>query len=183
MHGPKANLKALSRNGVFVWLCFLSFSTASAAQESIPPDAAPPPLKVLTKAEKEQLAEAKDVKERTKLTLELMGARIKVAEGYLPQDHYEQVFTELGGFHALVVDVLEYLSKSSADKNKVLDNFKRFELGLRALTPRVELIHRQMPPAREYYLRILLRELRDARTKAIEPLFGDVVTKRSDPQP
>ena len=182
MQGPRANLRVFSYNGVLVWLCILSLSVVSAAQEATPPpDVAPPPLKVLTKAEKEQLASAKDVKERTKLTLDLMGSRIKVAEGHLPQDQYEKVFTELGGFHALVIDVLEYLSKSSADKNKVLDNFKRFELGLRALTVRVEMIHRQMPPAREHYLRMLLRELRDARTKAIEPLFGNVGTKQSEP--
>lgn len=181
MVGPRANLKGVWRSGALVGLCILSFTLVSVAQEA-PPDVAPPPLKVMSKTEKEQLSTAKDVKERTKLTLELMGARIKVAEGFLPQDQYEQVFAELGGFHALVLDVLEYLSKSSADKNKVLDNFKRFELGLRALTPRVELIHRQMPPAREYYLRMLLRELREARTKAVEPLFGDIGIKQSGPQ-
>lgn len=158
------------------------FPAISVAQESFPPDVAPPPLKVLSKVEKEELAEAKDVKSRTKLTLELMGTRIKLAEGYLPNDQYEKVFTELGGFHALVLDALDYLSRSSADKDKVLDNFKRFELGLRAMITRVEMIHRQMPPAREYYLRILLREMRDARTKAVEPLFGDIGIKQTEPE-
>lgn len=182
MQGRKVNLNIYYCKCAFVLACVTSFSVLSHAQEAFPPDVAPPPLKVLTKAEKEKLASAKDVKERTKLTLELMGARIKDAESYIPQDRYEQVFTELGGFHALVNNALEFLATSSADKNKVLDNFKRFELGLRALTLRVEMIHRQMPPAREYYLRMLLRELRDARTKAVEPLFGDIGIKQSEPQ-
>lgn len=155
----------------------LAFGIDAIAQEAFPPDVAPPPLKVLSKSEKQQLAATKDVKERTKLTLELMTVRIKTAEGFLPQEQYEQVFAELGGFHALIIDVLDHLLKSSSDKKKVLDNFKRFELGLRSLTIRVELIHRQMPPQREYYLRMLLREMRDARTKAVEPLFGDVSGK------
>jgi hypothetical protein len=144
------------------------------AQDVIPPDAAPPPLKLLSKSEKEQLASARDVKERTKLSLELMDGRVKVAEQYVPQERLEMVFRELGGFHALVDDALAYLSTSESTKKKTLDNFKRFELGLRTFTHRLELIRREMPPQREYYLRLLLREMREARAKAVEPLFGEI---------
>ena len=162
------------------WLFVIALSVSTvAAQENIPPDVAPPPLKVISKIEKDELAGAKDVKERTKTSLGLMDVRIKAAEQYLPKEQYELVFVELGSFHALVNDALEYLAKSSADKGKVLDNFKRFEIGLRTFTLRLELIHREMPPTREYYLRMLLKELRNARTKAVEPLFGDVGLKPS----
>jgi hypothetical protein len=99
---------------------------------------------------------------------------VKIAEQYLPQERLEMVFRELGGFHALVDDALSYLASSDSDKKKVLDNFKRFELGLRTFTLRLELIRREMPPQREYYLRLLLREMREARAKAVEPLFGDI---------
>ncbi len=148
--------------------------TAGSAQDNVPADAEPPPLKVLSKSEKDRLAASRDVKERTKLTLELMNERVLVAEKYLPQEQFEMVFRELGGFHALVNDALEYLSASESNKKKVLDNFKRFELGLRTFTHRLELIRREMPPQREYYLRLLLREMRDARARAVEPLFGDI---------
>jgi len=151
-----------------------AFSNLYAQQDVIPPDAAPPPLKLLSKSEKQQLAGAKDVKERTKLSLLLMDARVKVAEQYLPQDQLEMVFRELGGFHALVDDALTYLTTSDSNKDKVLDNFKRFELGLRTFTHRLELIRREMPPQREYYVRTLLREMRDARARAVEPLFGNI---------
>lgn len=158
----------------------LLFSAVSAQeQDVIPPNAAPPPLKVLSLTEKDQLAAAKNVKERTKLTLELMDARVKIAEAYVPQEQYEMVFRELGGFHALVLDALEYLTKSEADERKVLDNFKRFEIGLRTFTHRLELIRREMPMQREYYVRMLLREMRDARAKAVEPLFGETGIKDS----
>ena len=159
-------------------LCFLlAISSSNSAQDEIPPDAAPPPLKQLSKTEKERLATAHEVKERTKLSLELMDARVKIAEQYLPQEQYEMVFRELGGFHALVLDALEFLSDSDSDKKKVLDNFKRFEIGLRTFTVRLELIRREMPPQREYYVRLLLREMREARAKAVEPLFGDIGIK------
>jgi hypothetical protein len=168
----------------FFALCFvLALSTLNFGQDDIPPDAAPPPLKQLSKSEKDRLATAHEVKERTKLSLELMDARVKVAEQYLPQEQYEMVFRELGGFHALVLDALEYLADSESDKKKVLDNFKRFEMGLRTYTLRLELIRREMPPQREYYVRLLLREMRDARAKAVEPLFGDIgIKQNSQPQ-
>jgi hypothetical protein len=92
------------------------------------------------------------------------------------------VFRELGGFHALVDDALEFLTTSESDKRKVLDNFKRFEIGLRSFMHRLELIRREMPPHREYYVRMLLREMREARARAVEPLFGDIGIKQTGPQ-
>jgi len=164
------NRKAVLSCCLFALIGVLDIS----AQDVIPSDAAPPPIKLLSKSEKEQLSAAKNVKDRTKLSLELMDARVKVAEQYLPQEQLEMVFRELGGFHALVDDALGYLASSDSNKNKILDNFKRFELGLRTFTHRLELIRREMPPQREYYLRLLLREMREARAKAVEPLFGDI---------
>ncbi len=169
----KPTIILLSRGLISLFAIALPVLAVS-AQDNVPPDAAPPPLKLLSKGEKERLAAAKDVKERTKLTLELMDARVKIAEQYLPQEQFEMIFRELGGFHALVDDALEYLTTSESNKKKVLDNFKRFELGLRTFTHRLELIRREMPPQREYYLRLLLREMRDARAKAVEPLFGNI---------
>jgi hypothetical protein len=160
-------------------LCFSPI--LASAQDEIPPDASPPPLRQLSKSEKDQLATAREVKERTKLSLMLMDARVKNAEQYLPQERFEMIFRELGGFHALVDDALAYLSTAESDKGKVLDNFKRFELGLRAFTPRLEMIRRDMPPQREYYIRILLREMRDARARAVEPLFGEIGIRTTHP--
>ena len=155
------------------------FCTASIAQDEIPPDAAPPPLKQLTKSEKEQLAGETEVKGRTRMSLMLMDARVAIAEKYVPQERFEMVFRELGGFHALVDDALQFLAASESDKKKVLDNFKRFEMGLRTFTHRLELIRREMPPQREYYIRMLLREMREARAKAVEPLFGEIGIKQN----
>jgi hypothetical protein len=85
------------------------------------------------------------------------------------------MFRELGGFHALMDDALEFLGGNQKMTGKVLNNFKRFEIGLRRFTPRLELIRRNLPVSHEFYLRSLLKQLRDARTKATEPLFGDSI--------
>ncbi|MGH9949010.1 MAG: hypothetical protein ACRD6X_17705 [Pyrinomonadaceae bacterium] len=160
---------------LLVLICAILVSPSFAQeQDVIPPDAAPPPIKALSKIEKDSLMAAKNVKDRTRLTLELMDARLKVAEAYLTQEQLEMVFRELGGFHALVINVLDYLSSSDTDNKKVISNFKRFEIGLRGFTRRLELIRREMPPQREYYVRLLLREMRAARAKAVEPLFGEL---------
>jgi hypothetical protein len=158
----------------FLVFQFSLFAQDPTEQDRIPADAAPPPIKQMSKDERAQLSAAKDVKMRTKLTLELMEARMKAAEQYLPQEQLEMVFRELGGFHALIIDALAYLANSDSNKKRQLDNFKRFEIGLRAFTHRIELIRREMPSQREYYVRLLLREIRDARAKAVEPLFGNL---------
>src|SRR5262245_12589646 len=94
----RANLGAtvrLTKRNAFPQFCLIALfavSSAYAQQDVIPPDAAPPPLKLLSKTEKQQLAGAKDVKERTKLSLQLMDARVKIAEQYLPQEQLEMVF-------------------------------------------------------------------------------------------
>ncbi|MEK7855704.1 MAG: hypothetical protein AAB288_06415, partial [Acidobacteriota bacterium] len=61
---------------------------------------------------------------------------------------------------------------------KVLNNFKRLEIGLRQFRPRLELIRRGIPSEYEPYLRSLIQYVRDARAKAVEPLFGDSVVPR-----
>lgn len=176
----RSTRSSICRSGImraivsFVLLFSLALIVCAQDNDIIPPDASPPPIKMLSKDEKSVLAASKDVKARTKLTLELMDSRVKSAEQFLMQERLELVFRELGGFHALVFDVLDFLASSDSNAKKVLDNFKRFEIGLRGFTHRIELIRREMPPQREYYVRLLLREMRDARAKAVEPLFGEI---------
>lgn len=140
-------------------------------------DKAPPPLKTISKAERELLDRQKGVKERTKTTLDLMDARVKAAAKFNEAGDLEKAFAELGVFHAMMDDMLQYLETSDAKRGRILDNFKRFEIGLRRFTPPLELIRREMPLTHEFYVRSLLRQLRDARTKATEPLFGNTVLR------
>jgi len=148
---------------------------APALAQDEPKDSAPPPLKILYKEEKIQLDAENDVKKRTKLALLFMEARLKRAEEFNAQDNFNGMFTELGGFHAIVDNTLDFLKRNDNGGGKVLNNFKRIELNLRTFLARLEVIRRELPIKYEFYVRGLIKLVRDARTKAVEPMFDDSV--------
>lgn len=165
----------------FLFLSFLllfAFSQTNYAQ--MDDKEAPPPLKMLSKDEKSQLDAETNVKKRTKLSLELMEARLAKAEGLSKSEDYQAMFNELGAFHALMDNALNFLKKKDSDSGKVLNNFKRMELSLRKYLTRIELIHRDVPTKFEPYVRRLAVYVRNARTAAVEPLFEDTVLQENE---
>ncbi len=145
----------------------------------VPFDTVPPPLKVVSKEELGRLESSKDVKKRTQTALELMADRLKQAEFLVAQEQLDDMYKELGGFHGLMDNTMAFLNSSDRDNKKILNNFKRFEIGLRQFRPRLELIRRGIPSTYEPYVRNLIQYVRDARAKAVEPLFGDSVVPRT----
>ncbi len=158
---------------VYFSLFTFSFSLLSvSAQED---ETAPPPLKIVTKEERAKLDGELDLKARTKLAVEMMKFRIGAAEKLFATEDFDGMFRDLGHFRGLLDYTLGFLEKEDAKLNKTLDNYKRVELTLRSVTPRLETIRRDLPLRYEDYVRELLIYIRDARTKAIEPLFSDTV--------
>jgi len=153
----------------------MGISSGALGQDDPDDDLAPPPLKILNADEKSRLRAETEVKRRTKLSLELMDARLKRAETFDTAENYDEMFFELGAFHGLMDNMLEFLNKADRDSDKVLNNFKRFEIGLRGFTVRLEIIRHDLPLRYELYVRNLVRNLRAARARAIEPLFDDTV--------
>src|SRR5690606_23444855 len=100
------------------------------------------------------------------------------AEEFNAKEDYAAMYNELGGFHALMDDTLAFL-ESAPRKDKTLNNLKRFEMTLRSFAPRLAMIRREIPLEYDHYIRVLLKYLRDARSKAIEPLFGNSVVPNS----
>ena len=157
----------------FAFLIF-SFNSAS-AQTLSTQETAPPPLKILSKGEKDQLDAEADIKKRTKLALDLMEGRLKKAEELDTQNNFIGMYDELGKFHALIDYTLKFLYRNNNNSGKALNNFKRFDIGLRAFPPRLEVVRRNLPIRYEYYVRNLIRNIRDTRTKAVETFFDDTV--------
>ncbi len=145
-------------------------------------DSEPPPLKILSRSERGQLDAASDIKRRTKLSLDLMSARLSAAEAAFAAEDFKRMFTELGGFHGLMENTLSYLNMASGGEGKILNNLKRFEMGLRPFMPRLELMRRDAPPRYDRYMRTLARSVRDTRSKAVEPLFGNSVVPNAREQ-
>ncbi len=156
-----------------------SFSLLSVYAQDDPQDIAPPPLKLVSKVERSRLDGETDLKLRTKLELAMMNDRLMAAEKLHSTEDYDGVFHELGFFQGLMDDSLDYLLKRNTGNGKILDNFKRLEIGLRGFGPRLEIIRRDLPPRYEDYLRRLIKYVRDARSKAIEPQFGDTAVPKA----
>ena len=110
-----------------------------------------------------------------------MDARLKRAETLDAAENYDEMFVQLGAFHGLMDNTLEFLNKSDKDSNKVITNFKRLEIGLRSFNPRLQMIHYDLPIRYEHYVRNLIRYLRTARARAIEPLFDNTVVPDNKP--
>ncbi|MEO7673678.1 MAG: hypothetical protein ABIU09_06325 [Pyrinomonadaceae bacterium] len=165
-------------------ICALTFLYLGAKASYAQPeeqDIAPPPLRFVSKEDLAQLNIVTDVKKRTKLALLLMSGRLTQAETLHTQEQLDDMFKQLGGFHGLMDNTLAFLEGSDQDSSKVLNNYKRFELGLREYRPRLELIRRDLPLKYEFYVRNLIKYLRDARAKAVEPLFSDTVVPNKKP--
>lgn len=170
-HNPAASW---ARSVVAVIAVSLSLGATMFSQDD-PTDAAPPPIKIVSKNERDQLGAKTDVKDRTKLSVELMKTRVMSAEKLATMRNFEGMYNELGHFHGLMDDALDHLARRDDGGGKIMDNFKRLELALRSFAPKLETMRRELPLRYDPYVRRLLTFLRDARAKATDSLFSDTV--------
>jgi hypothetical protein len=167
---------------VFLTLFLLLFVTlfhqavsAQTKEEEPPPDLAPPPLKLLSKDEQKSLEAQNDVKKRVKISLELMDARLLKAEQYKTEESFKETLIELAGFHAILDNTMNFLVKNNTDGDRVDKRFITFEIYLRKQIPRLEVIRRELPTRYGYHVGKLMLAVREARAKAVEPIFSDTV--------
>lgn len=165
-------------SGIFIVILFLC-PLASETRAQDVADNAPPPLRVVSKEELSQLNAASDDKKRIKLSLDMMNVRLQQAETLQSQERYDDMYKSLGAFHGLLDNALAFLEKAGRAGKKTFDNLKRFEIGLRGFRPRLEMVRREIPYRYERYVQNLIKYLRDARSKAVEPLFGDTVLRET----
>jgi hypothetical protein len=156
---------------LYVFVIFAATASIVCAQD----DPAPPPLKMLSKTERQDLKVRTEPKEHTVLALQMMDMRLKSAEKYSADENYSLMYAELGGFSALMDNALAFLLKATANEGKQLNNLKKFEIGLRGFVPRIEAIRRELPPNFEPYVRSLIRDISDTREKAMQPFYSDSV--------
>jgi hypothetical protein len=143
-------------------------------------DSAPPPVKRMSKNEGQTLFAENSPKDRVNLALKFMDQRVSQAESLAKSGDYMGMYDQLGAFQAIMDDTLNYLLRQPQQKGNVLDALKKYEIGLRKLAPRIGVILRELPPNFDPYVRLLLKYIRDARSKAVEPLFGDTVVPNQD---
>lgn len=166
------------RVGIFcLFALILAASPLITAAQTDPDESAPPPVRAISRDEGIQLNREKDVKARTLVALNLMNARIAAAEKAAALEDFEKMYTELGGFLGVLDNTFDFLLRSDTNSDKVLGNFKRFEIGLRGFVPKIEVIRRELPLRYEPFVKSTIKYIRDARSRALEPLFGDTVVR------
>lgn len=158
---------------------FSLFTAGASAQNEMPADAEAPPLKMMSKEDRNQLQAQNELKKRTVTALTLMDTRLKKAEELFAAGSYAEMFVELGSFHALMDDTLNFLNRNDNGSKQVMSNYKKVELSLRTFLSRLELIRREVPTKYEFYIRGLVKTVRDGRTRAVEPLFTDSILPNS----
>ena len=140
-------------------ICFVLlfvFVFTSAAQTPELDDPAPPPMRKISKGERDQLNAQPQTKKRIEVALQLMEGRIKKAEELRTAENFDAMFLELGGFHGLMDNTLDLITRENRRTGKALNYFKKYEFGLRSFTPRLELIRRDLPLRYDpYVLRLL----------------------------
>ena len=159
-------------------LCLLTLlaTFAEASAQGDDTAAAPPPSRAVSKDDRLKLDAKVSPKDRTKLALEMMDTHLTAAEKLNSEKNFRPAYGELGVFHGLLGDLTGYLDRTDRRGKKVLDEFKRMEIALRRFGPRIEGIRRDLPFEFDEYVKDLLQDVRDARSKAVEHFFDNSVT-------
>jgi hypothetical protein len=178
---PCSSILFRAAASLFLLILLLGIDPSATSAQRDGEDIAPPPLKLLSREEIAELEKVSGVSARTKLALQLMEARVLKAEEHRSREEWDEMFKQLGSFHGLMDNTLDFLSNSDRDKGKVLGNLKKLEIELRKFRPRLEVLRREVPLRYERYVRNLITYLRDARAQAVEPLFSDTVVPQRKP--
>ncbi|HEY6230478.1 MAG TPA: hypothetical protein VIW64_04385 [Pyrinomonadaceae bacterium] len=144
---------------------------------------APPPLRIIPRAERTQLNEARDDKARVKLTIELAETHLANAELKTSDQQYDSAEAEAGIYWALLDDVLSFMRKVDRDSNRKRDLYKRLELALRAHGIRLYAMRRTTPAEYAYWLKEIEDFARSSRTEALNSFYGHTVIRDGPQKP
>lgn len=170
-HAARALLFAL----LFACACAEAAAQPGAAQRP-PPDAAPPPMRYLPAETRSRLEQAaRDLKGRTRLSMELAEARLASAAAHADADRFDAATLELGVYEAIVQDAVAFIRQSGRSSGKARDRFKQIELALRAHVPRLETLRRSLPSQHAVHVQSTLDFVRDTRAEVLDSFFDDTV--------
>jgi hypothetical protein len=158
-------------------LAFVVVPFIVAQEPQNPPMSAPPPLKIISTTERAQIEAERSVKDRLKLTIQLAGMHLGLAEKYTAQSAYETASAEVGAYHALIENALTLLASMKRDGNKTRDLYKRLELALRSDGPRLTSMRRVTPLEFAVWIKKAEDYAREGRTEALNSFYGHTVVR------
>ncbi len=142
---------------------------------------APPPMRFVSRAEREQLNAARDPKARVRTTIDLAGDHLTQAESYTSEKKFVQASEELGGYLGLIDNAVGFIGKLSRDKSSTRDLYRHLDIALRAHIPRIAVMRRSTPAEYAGNLKAVEEYARDTRAEALEAFYGHTVL-RGDPE-
>jgi len=154
-------------------------SVASAQDPKVTQLTAPPPMKFIPRNEREQLATAKDAKERTRSIIEMADNHLLRAEEFTAGRKHDAALIEIGNYLALVEDAMGFLRGMKRDSNRTRDLYKRLELALRAQGLRLAAMRRVTPAEYAGQITLAGQFARDQRTEALKAFYGHTVVPES----
>jgi hypothetical protein len=177
----------LAGKALFLSFIVLSCAATVLSQDPQPsptplptPLTAPPPLKTISKTERDQLNATTDPKQRVKVTIELAGVHLSAAEKFTSAGEYESASHQVGSYELLIENILTFLSAQKQDSNKTRDLYKRLELALRADGPRLTAMRRITPLEFAVWIKQVEDFAREGRTAALNSFYGHTVVR--DPE-
>jgi hypothetical protein len=174
---------ALPTTAVILLLIALHTLALQAQESGTQQRTAPPPLKIITRAERAQLSQAKDEKARVKLTIELAEAHLTNIENQTAQQQYDGAAAEAGMYWALVEDALSFMKGVERDNNRKRDLYKRLELTLRAHGSRLSAVRRTTPAEYAVWIKEIEDFARNSRTEALNSFYGHTVIRDGPRKP
>lgn len=164
-------------------ICFSVLLLLVYGQEPVQQSTAPPPPKVISKDDQIQLDTSKDQKTRIKLFVSLAENHLLAAEQFTTQPNFDAASAEIGKYHALIDEALEFLASLKHDSNKTRDLYKRLELALRAHGPRLTSMRRTTPLEYAVWIKEVEEFARKGRTEALNSFYGHTVVREPQMKP
>jgi hypothetical protein len=162
-----------------VLLCAVS-GGALAQQPRSPQMPAPPPMKVVARAERDQLNAARDPKARIRATIDLAADHLTRAENFTADKKFAHASEELGGYLGLIDDGVGFIAGLMRDKSSTRDLYRHLDIALRAHIPRIAVMRRSTPAEYAANLKAVEEYARDTRSDVLEAFYGHTVL-RGDP--
>jgi hypothetical protein len=142
---------------------------------------APPPMRFVTRAERDQLSSARDPKARIRTTLELAADHLTHAENFTAEKKFAHASEELGGYLGLIDDAVGFIGDLARDKSSTRDLYRHLDIALRSHIPRIAVMRRSTPAEHAANLKAVEEYARDTRAEALEAFYGHTVL-RGDPE-
>ena len=181
---PQESTNNLLKRLVLLCGFALACVPAAFAQDSQPqpqptPLTAPPPFKMIVKEEREQIEAETDSSKHLRLIIDFASAHLTRAEEHTARSNYEAASAEVGMYHALIENALQFLSTFKRDSNKTRDLYKRLELALRAQGPRLTAMRRTTPLEFAVWIKQVEDYARNGRTEALNSFYGHTVVRET----